>query len=91
METPEQARRANFARQILDNPLYGEAMHALDESLRHQRIKVRPTDTDGHTKLIMMEQVRHQFEAYLRRAIEEGKLTQPQMVNPTLVERVFAR
>lgn len=92
MATPEEAtRRADQARQITDNPLMREALEALHESLRRQRLAVKPTDTDGHTKLILAEQVLGQFEQYLQRVIRDGESAQMQLIQPSLRERIFAR
>jgi hypothetical protein len=85
------ARRMDQARQITDNPLFREALDALQESLKRQRLTVKPTDTDGHTKLILAEQILGQFEHYLQRTISDGATAQMQMIAPTLRERIFAR
>lgn len=74
MDSEQKARRADQARMILDNPLFVEALAALDESLKRQRLQVKPTDTEGHAKLILAEQIRHQFEHYLRRAIQDSEV-----------------
>jgi hypothetical protein len=92
MDSDEAIRRADFARQVTDNPLFQEALDALDESLRRQRLAVKPTDTDGHTKLILAEQILGQFRAYLKRAITDGEVVQLELVRgKTLIDRVFAR
>ena len=80
MDSEDAIRRADQARMILDNPLYAEAMSALDESLRRQRLQVKPVDTDGHTKLILAEQVKNQFEQFLRRAIEDAKVIEMRLI-----------
>jgi len=80
MDSEDAIRRADQARMILDNPLFDEAMNALAESLRRQRLQVKPTDTDGHTKLILAEQVKHQFEQFLRRAIEDAKVIEMRLI-----------
>ena len=74
MDSEQKARRADQARMILDNPLFVEALTALDESLKRQRLQVKPTDTESQSKLILAEQIRHQFEHYLRRAIQDGEV-----------------
>jgi len=93
MDSEDAIRRADQARMILDNPLFDEAMNALAESLRRQRLQVKPTDTDGHTKLILAEQVKHQFEQFLRRAIEDGKLAEMRLTEPEQgpIARIFRR
>lgn len=91
LSNEDHIRRADMARMVLDNELFNEAISGLHESLRRQRLKVKPTDTDGQAKLILAEQIIHQLDTYLRRVIEEGKMAQLQLVKPTLRERVFAR
>jgi hypothetical protein len=91
MDSDEAIRRADFARQVTDNPVFREALDALDESLRRQRLAVKPTDTEGHTKLILAEQVLGQFRGYLKRAIDDGQIAQMELVRKPLLDRVFAR
>lgn len=91
MDSEATIRRADFARQVTDNPVFREALDALDESLRRQRLAVKPTDTEGHTKLILAEQILGQFRAYLKRAIDDGQVAQMQLTTPSLRERIFSR
>lgn len=72
----DELQRADFARQILDNPLFVEAFAALQNDLERQRQDVKLTDTDAHTKLIMAEQVMAQFRRVLTRAIEDGEVAE---------------
>lgn len=72
----DELQRADFARQILDNPLFVEAFAALQNDLERQRQAVKLTDTDAHTKLIMAEQVMAQFRRVLTRAIEDGEVAE---------------
>lgn len=80
MDSEEKIRRAAQARMVLDNALFAEAMAALDESLKRQRLQVKSTDTEGQTKLILAEQIRHQFENYLRRVIQDAQVAEMQMI-----------
>lgn len=91
MDNEAAVRRADFARQVTDNPIFHEAMNALDESLRRQRMAVKPTDTEGHTKLILAEQILGQFRGYLKRAIDDGQIAQMELIRKPLLDRVFAR
>ena len=91
MSSEDAIRRADLARQIVDNPLFVESLDALDESLRRQRLAVKASDSDGHLRLIIAEQITHQFRAYLKRTIEDGKQAQMQLVQQPLMHRVFAR
>ena len=80
MDSEQAARRADQARMVLDNELFAEAMNALDESLKRQRLQVKPTDTEGQTKLILAEQIRHQFEGYLRRVIQDAQVADMRLI-----------
>jgi len=90
MDSKQAARRADKARMILDNELFAEAMNALDESLKRQRLQVKPTDTEGQTKLILAEQIRHQFEGFLRRAIQDAQVAEMQLIQQQR-RSIFAR
>ena len=90
MDSEQAARRADRARMILDNELFAEAMSALDESLKRQRLKVKPTDIDGQTKLILAEQIRHQIEGYLRRVIQDAQVAEMQLIQQQR-RSIFAR
>lgn len=69
-------QRAESARQILDNPLFAEALAALDADLARQRQSASITDSALHARLIIAEQVRGKFEAYLRRVLQDGEIAQ---------------
>lgn len=85
-------QRADFARQILDNPLFAESFAALQADLERQRQAVKLTDTEAHTKLIMAEQVMTQFRGVLIRAIQDGEIAEFRLKQTrTPLERVFRR
>ena len=86
--------RADFARQILDNPLFKEAFAALDADLARQRQAVKITDTQLHTKLIVCEQVLSRFRDVLTRAIQDGDVAQMRIElenKKNAFKRVFQR
>jgi hypothetical protein len=88
----DDVRRADFARQVLDNPLYAEAWQALSDDLARQRIAVKLTDTDAHTRLIIAEQVLGRLRDVFTRSIQDGDIAQIQLArerNP--LQRVFRR
>lgn len=90
MDSEQAARRADRARMILDNELFAEAMNALDESLKRQRLQVKPTDIEGQTKLILAEQIRHQIEGYLRRVIQDAQVAEMRLIQQQR-RSIFAR
>lgn len=86
--------RADFARQILDNPLFREAFGALETDLARQRQAVKITDTELHTRLIVCEQVLSRFRDVLTRAIQDGDVARLRMEldnKKNAFQRVFAR
>ena len=86
--------RADFARQILDNPLFREAFNALETDLARQRQAVKITDTELHTRLIVCEQVLSRFRDVLTRAIQDGDVAKLRMDlenKKNAFQRVFAR
>lgn len=85
-------KRADYARQVLDNPLFTEAMDALAHDLTAQRALVKLTDVDAHTKLIMAEQCMLKFRAILERAIADGEVAKwRDAQHRTPLQRVFRR
>ena len=90
MHPDDIARRADQARQILDNPLFGDTFDAIREDLRKQRMSVLASDKDGQMHLIVTEQILNSFETYLRRVIKEGEFAQAQQASKPK-EVVFAR
>ena len=69
----DELQRADFARQILDNPVYQEVVGKLEADLQAQRLGVKLTDVDAHTKLIMCEQVLARFKGYFTQAVQDGE------------------
>lgn len=69
-------QRADYARQILDNPLFKDAFGAIESDLARQRQVVKLTDTELHTRLIVCEQLLARFREVLTRAIEDGHIAQ---------------
>ncbi|HEX7370476.1 MAG TPA: hypothetical protein VF284_09400 [Rhodanobacteraceae bacterium] len=85
-------QRSDFARQILDNPVFVEAFDAMAHDLQQQRAAVKLTDVDAHTKLIMAEQVMLKFKAILTRAVQDGDVAQWELAHKrTPIQRVFRR
>lgn len=88
----DDVRRADFARQVLDNPVFNEAFDAIAADLSGQRAAVKLTDTDAHTKLIMAEQVMLKIKAILTRAVQDGEVAQFEMAQvKTPMQRIFRR
>ena len=87
----EAIRRADLARQILDNELFGDTFAAIREDLRKQRMGIRAGDIEAQQHLIVTEQILNSFETYLCRVIKEGQFAQDQQAQHKPKEAVFAR
>lgn len=88
----DDVQRADYARQILDNPLYGDAFKALEDDLARQRQAVRLSDSESHTRLIIAEQIMAQFKGILTRAIQDGEVAKFNIEREkTPLQRVFRR
>jgi hypothetical protein len=85
-------QRADYARQVLDNPLYAEAWQALGDDLTRQRVTVKLSDTETHTRLIIAEQIMAQLRGVFTRAIQDGEIAKIDLARrKTTLERVFRR
>lgn len=91
MASEDLVRRADLARQVFDNQAFNEAVQALHESIRRQRLAVKASDADGQLRLIIAEQLLDKLIGCLHRYIEDGKQEEIQLVKPPLLQRVFAR
>ena len=90
MDSELEKQRGEQAAYILEHPLVREALNAMRDSLAAQRQVVKLSDTGGHTRLIIAEQVAIQFENYLKAMIQTGRAAKF-TPTPTLTERMFRR
>ena len=90
MDSELEKQRGEQAAYILEHPLVREALNAMRDSLAQQRQVVKLSDTEGHTRLIIAEQVAIQFESYLKAMIQTGRAAKF-APTPTLAERMFRR
>lgn len=75
----EQERRAGEARGVLEHPLFIEALQSIETYLRRARERAPITDTDTHTRLVLMEQCQAQLVSYLRNLMMTGELSKAQL------------
>ncbi len=72
MTPEERLTRAQAARFVLENAAYKEAVGKFLSDIRSLRLAVSPRDTEGATKLVMMEQAvekaKRLMEVYLQDA-----------------------
>lgn len=73
--TPEQRlERANSARFVLENAAYTEAIEKLTQDIRTLRLQASPRDTDGLTRLVLMEQTVEKVKKLLEGYMTDGEL-----------------
>jgi hypothetical protein len=93
MSPEEELIRAGQARQVLESPIFMEAMARVEEALTAQRRAVPIRDTDMHTRLIITEQVWARITDWLKEAAETGKLAQFEIAEKrkreSIKERLF--
>lgn len=85
----DEIKRGAEARMVLDHPLVREAFESFYESLARQRQKAPVKDGELHTRLIMLEQCAHTFEAWFRAHIETGEMAKVSARLPKT--RIFSR
>lgn len=73
--TPEEAyRRCAEARQITEAPLFLEARKFLDDQLAQLRREVPISQTEMHTRIILMEQIAQKFYGFFELLAQTGKM-----------------
>ena len=92
---PEEAfRRSAEARQIIESPLFVEARKFLDDQLAELRRSVPISQTDMHTRLILMEQIARKFYGFFELLAQTGQMRQVELADQerrrTLMERGLA-
>jgi hypothetical protein len=86
--TPEEViRRADRAKDVLNNPSYQEAVQKITQDIRSLRLALSPRDTEGAYRLVLMEQATERakrlMEDYLvdadaaRKELEKEELPGP--------------
>lgn len=80
--------RGQYATEALDNPLIGEALVAWEKEIT-EAWKTSPLrDVDGRERLRLMLEASRQFQAFLSRTMETGKLAEVQIEQQrTLMDR----
>ena len=71
--------RAGEARQVLDAPVFQAARKNLEEKLAATRRSVPLSDTDMHTRVILLEQLAGHFFDYFEQIAQTGKLAEVQL------------
>ncbi len=75
--TPEQEiQRAREAERLINSPMFREAAQSIEKWLCEQRRAVGAADTDGHTRLILTEQLFYSFLDVFKAIMQDGELAQ---------------
>jgi len=83
-------RRAEHAREALDNPLVAEALGAWEREITDAWKRSPLRDAEGRERLRLMLEAARQFEAHLRTTIETGQLARVQIEDKrSLLRRVM--
>jgi hypothetical protein len=79
MNTEERLERAVEARFVLDNPAYREAVEKFLRDIRSLRLALSPRDTDGATKLVLMEQAVEKARRLMETYLEDGDMARKEL------------
>lgn len=74
MAPEEEVVRGGQADQVLDAPIFREAMAEIDRAIEAQMLRVGIGETAMHTRLILLKQVRKQLQDYLERVRQTGQI-----------------
>lgn len=72
MTPEERIKRASSARFVLENQSYKEAVGKFLYDIRALRLAVSPRDTEGATKLVMMEQAVEKAKRLMEIYLQDG-------------------
>ncbi len=76
MTPEEELRRAGEARQILNSALFIEARKNVEEQLASLRRSVPIRETEMHTRLIIMEQLKESFFGFFEQLAQTGRMAE---------------
>lgn len=92
--TPEKRiERAQAARFVLENAAYQEAVEKLTQDIRTLRLQASPRDSEGLTRLVLMEQTVEKVKKLLEGYLTDGDMAKRDLetvAEPSVVTR-FAR
>jgi len=85
----EELRRAGEARQMIEQRIFQEARKSIESQLEQARRSVPIRDVDMHTRLILMEQLWHNFVGYFEQIAQTGKLAELEIAERQRREKTF--
>lgn len=74
MAPEEEVIRGGQADQVLDAPIFREAMGEIERAIDAQMLRVALGDSAMHTRLILLKQVHRQIHEYLEQVRESGQI-----------------
>ena len=90
MNLEQERARAQQALRLLDDPLFKEAREDVYAQLRMSRIAAPTTQSDLHTKLILMEQLADRFFRYFELLAQTGQFAQIEIDRQEAQRKSFA-
>jgi hypothetical protein len=87
----EEVKRGARAQEILDNPIFKEAMQAFDTEITNQWKQSPLRDVEGREKLRLMLEANRVFLQFIQTTMETGKLASLQPPKKGLLARVVGQ
>lgn len=82
-------KRANDARQVMENPMVKEALEVLEKQIMQEWKATHPKDEKGREKLFFMSGYLDDFKQHFLRAMRDGDQAGKILKNPNLLQRIF--
>ena len=79
METEKEIQRGQQAKQILEDPIYVEAIQKVSQELDQEWINSPIRDTEGREKIYMMRKMLGVLHVQIQSVMETGKLASKQV------------
>ena len=79
MDKEKEIQRGHRAKQILEDPIFVEALQKVSQELDQEWINSPIRDTEGREKIYMMEKMLNVLLVQLRSVLETGKLASKQI------------
>lgn len=79
MDTLEESERGNKARQLLEHPIYQEAIKNVRDGIIDKWRSAPIRDREGMHELKLMDKLLTEVEAYIKMVMESGKMADIQL------------
>lgn len=88
MNTHTEASRGLQARQLMENPIYQEAINGLRDGIVEKWRSTPIRDREGAHELKLMDKLLTDMEAYIRQIAETGRMAEIQLERDSKVARL---